>query len=317
MLYNKIFLSHDTGSHPENIKRLQAFGDLEETNIESGLPYLALVHPESHIKIIREACACNDMLDQDTLTSPGSFEAAVHAAGAAVMASQSGGFALARPPGHHAYAARAGGFCLFNNIAVAAQKLVNEGKRVFIFDIDGHYGNGTSDIFYNTDKILYASLHQYPAFPGNGFVDELGAGEGRGFNINVPLPPGSGDDLFHEGCEYILSIARKFKPDAVAVSAGFDAHHSDPLLNLRLSANSFHWVGKSLSENFNHVFAVLEGGYNTDYLPKCVYNFIDGINGEKMRFIEDETVSHVRVADEFRRRMEMLKGLIAKDSSNS
>jgi acetoin utilization deacetylase AcuC-like enzyme len=228
------------------------------------------------------------------------------------MASQTNDFALVRPPGHHAYRTRASGFCLFNNIAVAVQKLVNEDKRILIIDIDGHYGNGTADIFYTTNKVLYCSLHQYPAFPRNGFVNEIGEGEGKGFNINIPLPPSSGDDLFRDGCEIIFSIARMFKPNAVAVSAGFDAHHADPLLNLRLSANSFYWVGQKLRENFTNIFAVLEGGYNTDYLPDCVYNFINGINGDKIKLEENSTSSTEYATEEYQRRMKMLNQLTSE-----
>lgn len=311
LIYNKVFLEHDTGSHPENKKRLLAFGDLQETEVLSGLPYIHLVHPEYHLKTIEEACLCEDMIDQDTLTSQGSFNAAIYAVGAAVMASQTNDFALVRPPGHHAYRTRASGFCLFNNIAIAVQKLVSEGKRVFILDIDGHYGNGTADIFYTSNRVLYCSLHQYPAFPGNGNVDEMGENEGKGFNINIPLPPLSGDELFRDGCEIIFSIARLFMPDAVAVSAGFDAHHADPLLNLRLSANSFHWVGKKLRENFGDCFAVLEGGYNTQYLPQCVYNFLNGINGDKIKFEEPGTSSPPEATEEYHRRMEKLNKLIS------
>jgi len=311
-LYNKIFLQHETGAHPESRKRLEAFGRLEETPLISGEPYLPLIHPDEHIKIIEEACACEDMLDADTVTSRGSFQAAVHAAGAAVMASQTNDFALVRPPGHHAFRTRASGFCLFNNIAIATQKLVNEGKRVFILDIDGHYGNGTADIFYRTNKVLYCSLHQYPAYPGNGFVNETGAGDGSGFNINIPMPPESGDDIFRDGCERLLSIAKLFNPDRVAVSAGFDAHHSDPLLNLRLTLSSFYWIGSKLRENFKNVFAVLEGGYDTEYLPKCACNFLDGINGEKQKFSEPAIHSPEQTVSEYKRRMEILNGLISK-----
>ena len=133
---------------------------------------------------------------------------------------------------------------MFNNIAIACQKLVNEGKKIAIIDIDGHFGDGTCYYFYNSDKVLYCSIHQYPAFPGKGFCDEIGEGRGKGFSVNVPLPPGSGDDLFLKSIStIIIPIVEQFKPDHIGVSAGFDAYHLDPLLNLNISSNSFFKIG--------------------------------------------------------------------------
>ncbi|MBK8969047.1 MAG: hypothetical protein IPM36_20710 [Lewinellaceae bacterium] len=143
---------------------------------------------------------------------PRSFGATA-AVGATVLAMERGDFALVRPPGHHAYRAEAHGFCLFNNIAIAAQKAVDAGKRVLILDFDGHLGDGTMDIFYRSDQVLYWSLHQYPAYPGNGSPIEIGAGAGLGFTINCPLPAGSGDDIFRHAVEYMLPAAgEQFQP---------------------------------------------------------------------------------------------------------
>lgn len=313
IIYNKIFLEHETGSHPENKRRLMSLGKLPDSPIESGEVFLDLVHKTDYIAQIQEACACGGgYLDLDTIVSQQSYEAAIRAAGAVVAASQSNDFALVRPPGHHAYPARASGFCLFNNIAIATQKLVNEGKRVLIFDFDGHCGDGTETFFYKSDKVLFWSLHQYPAFPGIGSEDEIGEGEGKGFTVNVPLPPGSGDDLFWKAMEALLPIAKQFTPDAVAVSAGFDAHHADPLLDLRLSAMTYYRLGEILSGEFANVFATLEGGYNLDYLPRCIKNFVTGISHEKIHFEESPTVSSGRTADEFGRRMNRLTGHLSK-----
>lgn len=307
IIYNKIFLEHDTGSHPENKNRLLCMGDLKETSLVNGEHYLELIHEKKYIEQVKKHCNLSEPLDADTMTSTGSFNAAAYAAAAAVMASQTNNFAILRPPGHHAYPSRGTGFCLFNNIAIAAQKLVNEGKKVAIIDIDGHYGDGTAYCFYNSDQVLYCSLHQYPAFPGNGYCNEIGEGKGKGRTVNVPLPPGSGDDLFIKAIEEIfIPVTQQFQPDIVGISAGFDAHHSDPLLQLNVSANSFHKAGSLLQHNFKNIFAVLEGGYNIEALPKCLFNFLDGINGKKMMYAEDQTSSDEFITAEYGLRIKAL-----------
>jgi acetoin utilization deacetylase AcuC-like enzyme len=204
-----------------------------------------------------------------------------------------------RPPGHHAYADRASGFCLFYNVAVAAQKLVNEGKKVLIIDFDGHLGDGTMDIFYDTNEVMFWSLHQYPAFPGHGFVNEIGAGKGRGYTVNVPLPPGSADDIFLQAVSYFMPVALQFKPDVVALSAGFDAHQNEMLLDLRLSYTGYYKLGQMLAEHFNQMFAVLEGGYNLEELPRCLYSFLAGVNGQPAPHPVPETGSSMRVIETF------------------
>jgi len=308
ILFNSVFLQHETGLHPESKKRLEAFGDLAETDIENGERHLELIHTPEYVGMVREACQQGRYLDPDTVVSSGSYEAAVHAVGATIMAVERGEFALVRPPGHHAYPSKASGFCVFNNIAIAVEYLAREqGKRVLIFDFDGHLGDGTEKIFYARKDVMYWSLHQYPAFPYGGTVEETGEGEGKGYTINVPLPPKSGDDIFFKAMKALMPIAEQFNPDVVAVSAGFDAHISDPLLDLRLSTGAYYRIGAMLRERFDHIFAVLEGGYNVDVLPKCVRNFINGINGESAAFEDRPTDSLIQVIDEFDHRMADLR----------
>jgi acetoin utilization deacetylase AcuC-like enzyme len=308
-LYHPIFLEHNTGNHPENKKRLLAFGNLPTTPIMSGEPFLPLVHHEDYIETIKMASHLGLSLDGDTLTSKRSYEAAVFAAGAAIQASQTGDFALVRPPGHHAYPSEGTGFCLFNNIAVATQVLLNQGKRVMILDFDGHLGDGTSHIFYGEKDVLFCSLHQYPAFPGNGFVDEIGEGAGAGYTINIPLPALTGDDIAMSAMQTILLVAKQFNPDVVAVSAGFDAHHSDPLLDLRWTYNTYYKIGQLLRAHFKNIFAVLEGGYNLETLPKCSHSFLDGVNGNKMSFKEPNTESSMAIWREY----EMREGILLQN----
>lgn len=315
LIYHPSVLLHRTGLHPESPKRIQAFTDLTpEPELPDGAEFLELVHPRSYIDHVKEACAQSRPLDNDTLTCPTSFEAASAAVGATILALERGDFALVRPPGHHAYRTEAHGFCLFNNIAIAAQKAVNDGKKVLILDIDGHLGDGTMDIFYESDQVLFWSLHQYPTYPGNGAPDEIGRGRGLGYTVNVPLPAGSGDDIFWHAIDYMLPIAMQFDPDVVAISAGFDAHQFDPLLQLNATGHFYYKIGKLMSELFpGKVFAVLEGGYNVEELPKCVANFMAGINGEAaLPFPEKTTTSGLRLWETYEMHLLMAASLLAK-----
>jgi acetoin utilization deacetylase AcuC-like enzyme len=298
LLFNTKCLGHDTGNHPESKKRLEAFGVLPQSVFPSDEQYLTLVHTQDYVQKIKEECKTPTFLDRDTIVGPGSWEAALTAVNATISASHTNDFALVRPPGHHAHADHASGFCLFNNIAIATQKLVSEGKKVFIFDFDGHLGDGTEDFFYKTDKVLYWSLHQFPAFPNRGLVSEIGDGPGKGYTINIPLPEGTNDDMYLSAVHTFLPAAKQFSPDVVAVSAGFDGHRSDQLLQLKLSTNVYYELGKILSANFKNIFATLEGGYQPEILVKCVTNFLDGINGNPMKYQEEPSGEPLFLAQE-------------------
>lgn len=312
VIYNRIFLEHKTENLPENAERLISLGDLKEQKIESGEQYLSLVHELHYIRYIREISAApTEVFDPDIEVSPASYKVAYFAVGATIIASQTGDFALVRPPGHHADRSHAAGFCLFNNIAIAVQKLVNEGKKVAILDIDGHHGNGTQNIFYNSNKVLYCSIHQSPAYPGTGRVAEVGGGEGRGYNLNVPVASGSGDDIFLEALKFLAQEIKKFKPDVVGVSAGFDGLCEDPLLNLNYSLHSYFECGQMLAQNFKKVFACLEGGYH-QHLRECLGAFLAGINGKKLELSEEKTKSSPACQGVLKENISQLEKLLAQ-----
>jgi len=206
-------------------------------------------------------------IDADTICTETTFEAALLAAGAAIDAVRRGGFALARPPGHHAEHGRAMGFCLFDSIAVAARwaQVELELERVAIVDWDVHHGNGTEDIVGDDPTILFASLHQWPFYPGTG-----GPADQGDTLVNVPLGAGTGDDEYLASFETVEHAVRRFEPDLLLVSAGFDAHRDDPLADLQLSAAAFTELARRCSTLSPRVAAVLEGGYNLETLPLLV-----------------------------------------------
>ena len=309
LIYNKIFLKHKTLSHPECPERLGYFDkNIKETKLENGEKYLNLIYNKNYIKSIKKASKNEVNLDTDTYTNKFSYEAACFSVATAIKASEENNFSLGRPPGHHATANRSMGFCLFNNIAIASQNLINNGKKVLIYDMDGHHGNGTQDIFYNTNKVLYLSTHQFPAFPGTGWLEEIGNEKGKGHTINIPLPPYTSDDLFLEILNNLIPIIKnEYNPDIVAVSAGFDGHHSDPLLQLNLTTNAFYETGKLLNKHFKNIFACLEGGYNLNFIHKNIIDFKNGINNKSQKFKEESTKSDNDVKNDFKLRMSILK----------
>jgi acetoin utilization deacetylase AcuC-like enzyme len=289
-------LQHDTGAHPERAARLEAVFEalsrrdwLGWSTVESpsaAREVLELVHPAAHIEAIERASAAGGaMLDPDTIVSSGSFEAALHAAGGAVQmvsdlvsaGAPAVGFSAHRPPGHHAPAARAMGFCLFNNIAVAARYAVASLglERVLILDWDVHHGNGTQDIFWEDDAVLFVSIHQSPLYPGSGAASELGGGRGRGFTVNLPVAAGAGDEAFVSLVRDVaVPLGQEFAPQLVLVSAGFDAHADDPLASCQVTEQGFAAMAALVRDLGRSVSApvglVLEGGYDVRALARSV-----------------------------------------------
>jgi len=276
ILFNSKFLHHNTEAQEEGIYRISKFASHCNDEEFDGESFLSLVHPQEYIEKIKQACVEKKKLAEIQL-SPDTWEAAKTAVGLTIKASEHGDFAVVRPPGHHAGRASHMGFCLFNNIAIAAQKLVNEGKKVFILDIDAHHGNGTQDIFYAEDKVFYCSIHQSFSYPFTGLPHEKGLGPGEGFTLNIPLMLGCGDKRFLEAVDQAIEASRKFNPDVVGVAAGFDGYSKDKMMNLNYSLKAFYESGFKMGRAFSNLFAVLEGGYHNDIF-ECVTQFIEGVH---------------------------------------
>jgi acetoin utilization deacetylase AcuC-like enzyme len=297
------FGHHDTGPlHPERTARLRA---VEAGVEESGLPIRRLspipanrgqlerVHTPAYVDALERFCRQGGgHLDADTVVGPESWEAALLAAGAgpvaaAELAASSDPFRLAflsvRPPGHHATADRAMGFCLLNNVAICAALLADDGARVAIVDWDVHHGNGTQDMFFADPRVLYVSIHQFPFYPYQGQVEEVGVGEAEGNTINLPLPAGSAGDAYRASWEAVVGpILGQFQPDWLLISAGYDAHAEDPLAEMRLEAPDYGWMAIRLRATLPSVPVVLflEGGYHLPALTSSVASTLRGFSGE-------------------------------------
>jgi acetoin utilization deacetylase AcuC-like enzyme len=299
---------HTLDGHPEHAGRIEAIWALLEEKAVLGelipvdpapasVEQLSRVHTARYIDLIeRAAQEGGGMLDADTYLLPVSYDVACLSAGGALAAVDAvlGGqadnaLAVVRPPGHHATPNRGMGFCLFNNIALAArhaQAVYEEVERVLIVDYDVHHGNGTQDAFYQDESVLYVSTHQYPYYPGSGALGDIGSGPGRGATINMPLRAGTGNEGFELLYERVLwPAARRFRPDLILVSAGFDAHWADPLAMLQLDLRGYAHLTRELIGMAGELCAgraifVLEGGYDLEVLSHGVLNVVYALLGQ-------------------------------------
>ncbi len=285
---------HTMNSHPENAGRFEGLEGLlarEEVRYPepAGEEQVLRVHTPEHLGNIARLSEAERWADADTYLTRHSYRTALLAAGGALLAAHLAlehghAFALVRPPGHHATPGRAMGFCLLNNIAIACAEMLARGvRRIAIIDTDVHHGNGTQEVFYSSPEVLFVSLHQHPLYPGTGMVEETGRGEGEGYTVNIPLPPGTEDGEYLDALSLALSVVEQHSPELVLVSAGYDTAVDDPLGGMMLTTRCYAEIGRRL-RRFSRVAFCLEGGYSTSALAAGVEATLAGIRGQSEEY---------------------------------
>jgi len=313
--YPKGHEAHYETGHPERPERVEA---IKTALIEQGwweeypkidpleIPddVITSIHESYYLNNLESICLAGQHYDMDTYTTPASWILALNAAGGAIAVSEyvwsrssKCGLALTRPPGHHATKNRAMGFCLLNNVALAAEYLIQEkdAQKIAIIDIDLHHGNGTQEIFYNRGDVFYFSTHQYPHYPGTGSLNETGSGQGRGATTNIPLPPMSGDRAINTVTdEIILPLLTRFRPEMILVSYGFDAHWRDPLGYLLFTSQGYYQAVQSITKWANvhcqgRIALFLEGGYDLEAAKICSLAVTAAISGFALPDLNDSS----------------------------
>jgi len=299
-VYDDRYLLHHLEGHPENKYRLEAIVEgLSEKGLFSKVELIKpqpapaeliqLNHDPQYIEEVIYASRMGEgWLDPDTYVTPYTFEVASLAVGGVLGAVEEilannieGAFCAIRPPGHHAEYNKAMGFCIFNNVAIAARYLLEKGlERIFIVDFDAHHGNGTQHSFYTDPRVFYFSTHQYPFYPGTGSAEERGAGEGIGTTLNIPMPAGAGDELYRQAYgETFVAAVEGYKPQFILVSAGYDLHRDDPLTGLEVTDQGITFIVETIlneAQKLNvPVLFALEGGYNLDVLKRNVSKTVE------------------------------------------
>lgn len=278
IVFSEKCLEYNFPGHPESSSRVKNVYDfLKQKNIFEFIEPLPASEEDvlkTHNPELIEKIKKGGFLDADTFNAEKMFDYALLSVGAAVKAQElafenGSAFSLMRPPGHHAQKNQAGGFCYFNNITVAVLKALEKIQKIAIIDIDVHHGNGTEDIFFGDERVLFVSLHQSPFYPGTGLVSKKNC-------LNFPLPPMTGESLYFQTLEKAIKEIKKFSPQMLAVSAGFDTYREDPLADFNLEKDSYKTIAEMIFSLKKPCFSVLEGGYSKE-LPECVFSYLSGI----------------------------------------